>query len=111
YGSRAANGALIVTTKSGKNTKGIGITFSSNNSINDVLRWPEYQYEYGQGTNQRNADGELFYSYQPSDDGPNTGSTSSAFGPKFAGQSYFQYDPTTGAQSADRLPWVPYKDN
>ncbi len=111
YGSRAANGALIVTTKSGKNTKGIGITFSSNNSINDVLRWPEYQYEYGQGANQRNADGELFYSYQPSEDGANTGSTSSAFGPKFAGQSYFQYDPTTGAQSTDRLPWVPYKDN
>src|SRR5690606_39637405 len=25
YGSRAGNGALIVTTKSGKNTKGIGI--------------------------------------------------------------------------------------
>ena len=111
YGSRAGNGALIVTTKSGKNTKGIGITFSSNSSINDVLRWPEYQYEYGQGTNQRNADGELFYSYTPTEDGPNTGSTSSAFGPKFAGQSYFQYDPATGEKSTTRLPWVPYKDN
>jgi TonB-linked SusC/RagA family outer membrane protein len=111
YGSRAGNGALIVTTKSGKTKKGLGISVNSNSSINDILRWPEYQYEYGQGTNQRNADNELFYSYQPSEDGPNTGSTSSAFGPKFDGQSYYQYDPTTGTQSTERLPWVPYKDN
>src|SRR5690606_1489965 len=111
YGSRAGNGALIITTKSGKNKKGLGISVNSNTSINDVLRWPEYQYEYGQGTNQRNSEGELFYSYQPSEDGPNTGSTSSAFGPKFDGQSYFQYDPVTGMQSSERLPWVPYKDN
>src|SRR5690606_8058965 len=56
-------------------------------------------------------DGELFYSYTPTEDGPNTGSTSSAFGPKFAGQSYFQYDPATREKSTTRLPWVPYKDN
>ncbi|WP_159635411.1 SusC/RagA family TonB-linked outer membrane protein [Sphingobacterium composti Ten et al. 2007 non Yoo et al. 2007] len=111
YGSRAGNGALIITTKSGKNRKGLGISFSSNSSINDVLRWPDYQYEYGQGTNQRNAAGELFYSFGQSEDGPNTGSTSSAFGPKFNGQSYFQYDPATGTQSTERLPWVPYEDN
>lgn len=111
YGSRAGNGALIITTKSGKNKKGLGISVNSNTSINDVLRWPEYQYEYGQGTNQRNSEGELFYSYQPSEDGPNTGSTSSAFGPKFDGQRYFQYDPATGMQSSERLPWVPHKDN
>lgn len=111
YGSRAGNGALIVTTKSGKNKKGLGISFSSNSSINDVLRWPEYQYEYGQGTNQRNAAGELFYSFNPSVDGPHTGGTSSAFGPKFNGQSYFQYDPVTGLQSTERLPWIAHEDN
>src|SRR5690606_39933187 len=60
---------------------------------------------------QRNADGELFYSFGDSEDGTNTGSTSSAFGPKFNGQSYFQDDPATGEQSATRLPWVQYKDN
>src|SRR5690606_21308251 len=46
YGSRAGNGALIITTKSGKNKKGLGISVNSNTSINDLLRWPEYQYEY-----------------------------------------------------------------
>ena len=29
YGSRAANGAIIITTKSGRTTNGIGVTFSS----------------------------------------------------------------------------------
>lgn len=111
YGSRAGNGALIITTKSGKNRKGLGLSFTSNSSINDVMRWPDYQYQYGQGSNQRNADGELFYSFQTSEDGANTGSTSSAFGPKFDGQSYYQYDPATGTQSAERMPWVPYENN
>lgn len=111
YGSRAANGALIITTKLGKKRDGIGITINSNTSINDVLRWPDRQYEYGQGNNNRNADGELYYSYGLSEDGANTGSTSSAFGPRFAGQMYYQYDPAIEGQSTERLPWVPYTDN
>lgn len=106
YGSRAGNGALIITTKSGKRKgKGIGVTVNSNFSINDVLRWPEYQYEYGQGS------GAKYYSYGLSPDGSNTGSTSSAFGPKFDGQEYFQYDPVVEGQSPERRPWRPYKDN
>ncbi|MCD8540936.1 MAG: SusC/RagA family TonB-linked outer membrane protein [Leadbetterella sp.] len=112
YGSRAGNGALIITTKSGrKNGKGIGVTINSNTSISDVLRWPEYQYEYGQGNLNRNKDGDLYYSYQLSPDGANTGSTSSAFGPKFEGQRYYQYDPTLEGQSAEPQLWQPYKDN
>lgn len=112
YGSRAANGALIITTKSGqKRQGGIGITINSNTSIEDVLRWPDYQYEYGQGNNNRNEAGELYYSYGLSEDGANTGSTSSAFGPKFEGQYYYQYDPETEGQSAERRLWRPYKNN
>lgn len=112
YGSRAGNGALIITTKSGrKGQKGIGVTVNSNISVSDVLRWPDWQYEYGQGNNNRNAAGELYYSYGLSADGANTGSTSSAFGPKFNGQQYFQYDPTLEDQSAERRAWVPYEDN
>lgn len=112
YGSRAGNGALIITTKRGtKHDRGIGISVNSNTSINDVLRWPDYQYEYGQGNNNRNAAGDLYYSYGLSEDGPNTGSTSSAFGPRFNGQSYFQYDPETGMQGTTRTPWIPYENN
>ncbi|WP_133271051.1 SusC/RagA family TonB-linked outer membrane protein [Hymenobacter radiodurans] len=113
YGSRAANGALIITTKTGaRKTKGLGVTVNSNYSVNTVLQWPEFQYEYGQGTGRSfNAAGEPYYSYGASEDGASTGGTSSAFGPRFEGQEYFQYDPVTQAQSAERRPWRPYKDN
>ncbi|MFC4873541.1 SusC/RagA family TonB-linked outer membrane protein [Negadavirga shengliensis] len=113
YGSRAANGALIVTTKSGqRKKKGIGVSVNTNVSFNDVLRWPDYQYEYGQGTgNAFNSDGELYYSYGASEDGANTGGTSSAFGPRFEGQYYYQYDPATEGQSPERRLWRPYEDN
>ena len=112
YGSRAGGGAILITTKSGRKNNGIGITVNSNYSINTVLKWPDYQYEYGQGTGTAfNAAGQPYYSYGASADGANTGSTSSAFGPKFNGQSYFQYDPTREGQGLERTLWQPYKDN
>ncbi|PIB35957.1 SusC/RagA family protein [Reichenbachiella sp. 5M10] len=51
YGSRAANGAILITTKSGKSTKGIGITINSNTTFENPLRLPEWQNQYGQGNN------------------------------------------------------------
>ena len=111
YGSRAGNGALIITTKSGKrNAKGMGITVNSNTSFQDILKMPDLQYEYGQGNLNRNAAGELYYSYGLSEDGASTGGTSSAWGPKFDGQLFYQYDPAVEGQGATRTPWVPYKD-
>ncbi|KMQ69175.1 membrane protein [Chryseobacterium sp. FH2] len=112
YGSRAANGALMITTKSGKSKNGkIQVSFNSSLSYDSVLKWPDYQYEYGQGTLTKNTAGEFYYSYGASADGVSTGGTSSAFGPKFNGQSYFQYDPTVGGQSLTRQLWRPYEDN
>jgi TonB-linked SusC/RagA family outer membrane protein len=113
YGSRAANGALLITTKSGsKRVKGIGVTLNSNASFNNILKWPDYQYEYGQGTGRNfNSNGDLYYTYGASADGASTSGTSSAFGPKFEGQSYFQYDPEREGQSPERRPWVPYTNN
>ncbi|GAA4441686.1 SusC/RagA family TonB-linked outer membrane protein [Pontibacter saemangeumensis] len=113
YGSRAANGALIITTKTGAGQhKGVGVTVNSSVSFSDVLKWPAFQHEYGQGTGKYfNAAGEPYYSYGASEDGGNTGSTSSAYGPRFDGQEYYQYDPTLEGQSAQRQPWRPYKDN
>ncbi|MDQ3279702.1 MAG: TonB-dependent receptor plug domain-containing protein, partial [Bacteroidota bacterium] len=59
YGQRGANGAIIITTKSGNaKRKGWGVTFNSNASMESVNRWPDLQYEYGQGT-----DGALHYSF------------------------------------------------
>src|SRR5690606_12283466 len=74
YGARASNGALIITTKSGsKKNNGIGVTLNSNVSVNTVLRWPDYQYEYGQGTGRAfNTNGEKYYSYGATEDGAST---------------------------------------
>lgn len=112
YGSRAANGALIITTKGGQKTKGLGVTFNSSASFDVIQRWPDYQYEYGQGTGKSfDANGEPYYSFGSSEDGGNTGSTSSAFGPRFEGQFFYQYDPVLEGQSAERQLWQAYPDN
>ncbi len=105
YGSRAAGGALIITTKTGsKKDKGMGITYNTNISMDQVNRWPDYQYEYGEGRTS------TYYSYGDSPDGINTSTgvaAGRAWGPKFNGQSYFQYDPTTPNNlAANRTPWV-----
>jgi TonB-linked SusC/RagA family outer membrane protein len=113
YGTRAANGALLITTKSGsRKARGLGVTLNSNSSINTVLRWPDYQYEYGQGTGKAfNSAGELYYSYGNAPGVVSTHGTSSAFGPKFDGQEYFQYDPELEGRATQATPWRPYKDN
>lgn len=104
YGQRGANGALIITTKSGSTKrKGLGVTLNSNASMEQVNRWPDLQYEYGQGL-----DGAAYYSYGTTVDGTSTSGTSSAYGPKFDGQQFFQYDPVTQAVGKERTPWVPY---
>ncbi len=48
YGSRAANGVLIITTKKGR--RGVGVEFSSSVGFDQVNKLPEMQMEYGQGT-------------------------------------------------------------
>jgi len=50
YGSRASNGAIMITTKSGANrSKKLEITLNSNNTFSSVLKLPTFQNEYGQG--------------------------------------------------------------
>lgn len=108
YGSRGANGAIIITTKSGSaNKKGIGVSVNSNFDFETVSHWPDYQYEYGQGA----AGQDLYYSYNTTEDGSSTKSTASAWGPKFNGQSYYQYDPETQTTGKERTLWQPYKNN
>ena len=52
YGSRAANGVILITTKSGsKQEKGLGIEYSGGLQFANILRLPEFQNEYGMGWN------------------------------------------------------------
>lgn len=54
YGSRAANGAIIITTKKGKSQNGkLGVSFNTGITIENVMMLPDWQNEYGQGNNQQ----------------------------------------------------------
>jgi TonB-dependent SusC/RagA subfamily outer membrane receptor len=50
YGSRAANGAIIITTKSGTRNQAIGIEYSSTYTMQEPLDFFEFQQMYGLGT-------------------------------------------------------------
>jgi TonB-linked SusC/RagA family outer membrane protein len=51
YGSRAASGAIIITTKRGKIGKQKNtLTYTGSYNINEVNRFPDYQNEFAQGT-------------------------------------------------------------
>jgi len=105
YGSRAANGVLIITTKSGaRKSKGIGITVNSSIAFDDVLKWPDYQFEYGEGSNNAS-----YYSYGDSEDGPSQVATAT-YGPKFdPNKMYYQYNPNSpDGKPTERTPWVAY---
>lgn len=51
YGSRAANGAILITTKTGRGKKGMGVTINSNVTFDNPLVLPDWQDKYGQGNN------------------------------------------------------------
>lgn len=50
YGARAKNGAVVITTKKGKKGRN-AVTFNSSTRFDNVLKLPEFQNEYAQGSN------------------------------------------------------------
>ncbi len=119
YGARAANGVIMVTTKSGKKAKkGLGVSYSFNNTWENAAHFPDYQYEFGQGvaknigTKGTDWEGQQYYSYGKGADGlASTSGTSSAFGAKFDGQLFYQYDPEKEGRADEATPWRAYRDN
>ena len=49
YGTRASNGVIIIETKSGKNTKGLGVSYNTSFFVDSAFQLPDFQNEYGQG--------------------------------------------------------------
>ena len=99
YGSRAAAGAVVITTKSGTGTSagGLGVTASMSLTAEEPLRLPSYQNEYGQG---------LFGQFEFVD-GAGAGLwdfVDESWGPRLDGRLIDQF---TGPQQ----PWVAHPDN
>ncbi|ANF51025.1 SusC/RagA family protein [Chryseobacterium glaciei] len=51
YGSRAGNGVILITTKSGKKKGGIGITYSTSLGFEKIFMKPDLQSSFGRGSN------------------------------------------------------------
>jgi TonB-linked SusC/RagA family outer membrane protein len=88
YGSRANNGVILITTKSGKSTKGIGVAINSTVTTESVLRLPEYQNVYGQGL------GGVF-DFKDGNGGGSADGVDESWGPKFDGQLIRQFESPT----------------
>ena len=97
YGSSAANGAIIITTKSANNLQSkINVTLSSSLTFESVNTSPDLQYEYGQGNSSeyyyylRGSDGSKGTGYHPMS-GYSSQSGLESWGPKLDGTLYYQY--------------------
>ncbi|MBC8152432.1 MAG: SusC/RagA family TonB-linked outer membrane protein [Bacteroidetes bacterium] len=89
YGARAANGVIVIKTKSGRGTKGIGVEFNTNQTIETPLVLPEYQNVYGQGNGEKDRD----FAFVNGGGAGSTDGTDEAWGPAFSlNKSYPQYD-------------------
>jgi TonB-linked SusC/RagA family outer membrane protein len=105
YGVRGANGVIVITTKSGRKSRGLGISLNSTTSFERALTVPDLQSEYGQGNN-----GEFSY-VDGQGTGVNDGSDES-WGPKLDGQLIPQYNSPVVNGVRQATPWVgPGKDN
>ena len=100
YGSSAANGAIIITTKSANKLQSkVSVSFSSSLTFQTVNTSPDLQYEYGQGGRM-----DYYYYANSVDKGkpgcnpiPEYSSQNSveSWGPRLDGALYYQYyDPT-----------------
>jgi TonB-linked SusC/RagA family outer membrane protein len=82
YGSRAGNGAILITTKTGKSQSGLGITITSSFGVEDIFARPKMQTQFGQGTQ-----------------GKYDATSSLSWGGKNSGQTQTKTDGSTFAQN------------
>ncbi|MCF0175309.1 MAG: SusC/RagA family TonB-linked outer membrane protein [Bacteroidales bacterium] len=112
YGSRAGNGAVIITTKSGSKTRGIGVTFSHSTTFDHPGYWPDLQKEYGSGGDNGVSEYNLWYPDTTSEGVAHNWSRT-AFGEPFGDGTKMRYQyngMNWDTMIAERTPWV-YADD
>ncbi|GHB77819.1 SusC/RagA family TonB-linked outer membrane protein [Persicitalea jodogahamensis] len=89
YGSRASNGAILITTKRGSSRKGLGVSINSSFMAEQPMYLRKLQNEYGQGSAGQ---------YSPRSE--------FSWGPKMTGQSVALWgnDPETAGQTYNMTP-------
>lgn len=82
YGFRAKDGAIVITTKTGRRNAGIGVEVNSNFTADQALDYTDFQYAYGQGENGK----------RPTTVGEAQSSGVFSFGEKIDGKPTYQFD-------------------
>lgn len=105
YGARAANGAIVITTKNGKGyqaqgKRGLGVSINTGVEFNNVYILPEYQNRYGGGAGTAwidTVDGAFIpdYGYDGS------------WGPELLGQEVRHWDSWEGENTGEVRGWSP----
>lgn len=92
YGSKAANGVIMITTKKGVKKQGLGIQFSTNYTADRIAFVPDFQNKYGAGYGQQNlaADNDGYFNL--TDGVPTLRNAWASFGPEMEGQMIRWYD-------------------
>jgi TonB-linked SusC/RagA family outer membrane protein len=88
YGSRAANGVIVITTKSGKNSKGLGVSVNAGLTFENPLILPKFQKVYGQGNNGQ-------FSFVDGNGGGVSDGVDESWGPKMDGSLIAQHNSPT----------------
>lgn len=83
YGTRAANGVVVITTKSGGKREGLGISFNSTFTVENPFQLPEFQDEFGWGAGGQ-------YAYIDGSTGNDF--ITRSYGPRLNGQLIPQFD-------------------
>ena len=123
YGSRAANGVIMITTKSGKSQSGLGIAYSATFSRETPLILPKLQRLFGQGKNGLYEGSNFGYSNNGLYPNGLNDDYDESWGPRLDGKPRVQFDSPTdnGYRAGDvylldrgnpiATPWVANPDN
>ena len=101
YGSQGLNGVVLITTKSGKKTRGLGVTLSHQISVDKPFSYIDFQNAYGSGSSTLDTATTLFLNGQRVH---TLRASRFSFGPKFDGSPVMRYD-------SMMLPYQAYPNN
>ncbi|WP_018630406.1 SusC/RagA family TonB-linked outer membrane protein [Niabella aurantiaca] len=96
YGSQALNGVVLITTKAGRKTRGLGIQLSHQLTVDKPFTFIEFQNEYGSGASIRDTQYATLNGRQVR----KLPLSRLSFGPRFDGTSVMLYDSTMGTYAA-----------
>ncbi|MCI5580552.1 MAG: SusC/RagA family TonB-linked outer membrane protein [Phocaeicola plebeius] len=101
YGSEGANGVVLITTKTGKGSKGIGVDFNASVTADFVAYMPKYQDKYGKAAPVERRTGsnwteDGFYKFTDKNGNERIGAQNGTnyWGPAYDGREVYYYDGT-----------------